>query len=183
MTDLQAAIDASTGPGAGVRVSGLQSGVCSLLSLPAQETCPQRSRGSRWGCRRTGPVEQMAVVGEDGSVVDLLFVTACFAGRSEYLLEEGLLVQRGLPPAVPLNRFHTWARQGQKARSFSLAPGLSSAFQFSCPINSSSERYWSVVISILPCRSTPKECHTTQQARPAGRFSADGHQPSRIQLV
>jgi hypothetical protein len=37
--------------------------------------------------------------------VDPLLVAACFDGRSEYLLEEGLLVQGGLPSAVPLNRF------------------------------------------------------------------------------
>ena len=48
---------------------------------------------------------------------DPLSDVARFDGRSEYLLEEGLLVQGGLPPAVPLNRFHAGGvGQGQEAR-------------------------------------------------------------------
>ena len=36
----------------------------------------------------------------------LLLVIARLGGRAEYLDEEGFLIQRGLPPAVPPDRFH-----------------------------------------------------------------------------
>jgi hypothetical protein len=50
-----------------------------------------------------------------------LFVLTYFGGCSEYLIEEGPLVQGGLPLSVSLHRFHASRMgQGQEARRLDL---------------------------------------------------------------
>jgi hypothetical protein len=59
----------------------------------------------------------------------LRLVIACLASRSEHLVVEGCLIQRGLPATVPLDRFHA-ARvgQGQKTRRLNRSQGFHQGF-------------------------------------------------------